>query len=107
MNQRNDNTNTDKTQALMKSGKAAEFLGIGHRTFKRLVKAGKVCPDFVSDGGHNFFSKTRKTGQKLAMKTSKTRKTGQKLAMKPSKTRKTGQKLAMKLHWFRLQPKLL
>lgn len=41
---------------LMKSGKAAKFLDIGHRTFKRLVKAGKLIPDFVSAGGHNFFS---------------------------------------------------
>ena len=56
MKQQHDNKPADETQALMKSGKAAEFLGIGHRTFKRLVKAGKLCPDFVSDGGHNFFS---------------------------------------------------
>ena len=53
---KNDNTNTDKTQALMKSGKAAEFLGIPHRTFKFWVKAGKLIPDFVSQKGYNFFS---------------------------------------------------
>ena len=52
----NDSKTTDKTQALMKSGKAAEFLGVPHRTFKFWVKAGKLIPDFVSEKGYNFFS---------------------------------------------------
>ena len=53
---KNDNTNTDKTQALMKSGKAAEFLGVPHRTFNFWVKAGKLIPDFVSEKGYKYFS---------------------------------------------------
>ena len=54
---KNDNTNTDKTQALMKTGKAAKFLGVPHRTFQLWVKTRKLIPDFVSNGGHYFFSK--------------------------------------------------
>ncbi|MBD3878573.1 MAG: hypothetical protein SR1Q5_02655, partial [Quinella sp. 1Q5] len=46
--------NSDKK--LLKTSVAAEFLCVPHRTFQRWVKEGKLIPDFVSDGGHNFFS---------------------------------------------------
>ena len=42
---------------LMKSGKAAAFLGVPQRTFNFWVKAGKLCPDFVSEKGYRFFTK--------------------------------------------------
>ena len=43
---------------LMKSGKAAAFLGVPHRTFNFWVKAGKLIPDFVSEKGYKYFSET-------------------------------------------------
>jgi DNA-binding transcriptional MerR regulator len=41
---------------LMKSGKAAEYLGVPHRTFQFWVKTRKLIPDVVTNGGHYFFS---------------------------------------------------
>ena len=41
---------------LMKSGKAAAYLGVPHRTFQFWVKTRKLIPDVVTNGGHNFFS---------------------------------------------------
>ena len=40
----------------LKSGKAATYLGVPHRTFKYWVKTGKLIPDIVTNGGHNLFS---------------------------------------------------
>ena len=54
---KNDNTNTDKTQALMKTSKAAEFLGVHRNTVQFWVKAGKLTPDVVTKKGYNLFSK--------------------------------------------------
>lgn len=66
MNQQNDNTNTDKTQDLMKTGKVAKFLGVTKMTINRWVASGKLIPDFVSNGGHYFFSKENVTFFKQA-----------------------------------------
>ena len=53
---KNDNTNSDKTQALMKSGKVAKFLGVTKMTINRWVASGKLIPDFVNEKGYNLFS---------------------------------------------------
>ena len=40
----------------LKTGKAAAFLGVPHRTFQFWVKTRKLIPDVVTNGGHNLFS---------------------------------------------------
>jgi len=57
----NDNKPTDKTQALMKSGKVAKLLGVTKMTINRWVKEGKLIPDSVSEKGYNLFSKENVT----------------------------------------------
>ena len=112
----NDNKPADKTQALMKSGKAAEFIGIGHRTFKRLVKAGKLCPDFVSEKGYNFFSEKTlsrfkatkmQTGTKAGNETRQTAQTGTKASNETRQTAQTGTCQNKPMQLVKVEPNLI
>ena len=44
-------------QKLLKTGKAAKFLGVHRNTVQFWVKAGKLTPDVVTKKGYNLFSK--------------------------------------------------
>ena len=57
-------------EKLLKSGKAAKFLNLPHRTFKDLVKRGIIIPTQTTLSGYNLFSKQTlvefaQSGQKL------------------------------------------
>ena len=44
-------------EKLMKSGEAAKFLNMSHRTFKRRVQEGVIIPTKTTESGYNLFDK--------------------------------------------------
>ncbi|MBR0288131.1 MAG: MerR family transcriptional regulator [Selenomonadaceae bacterium] len=75
---------------LMKSGKAAAFLGVSRDTIQYWVKAGRLIPNLISEKGYYFFSEENLAAVLDQLKQQTAAKTGNETATTAATVLKTG-----------------